>query len=65
LNNLGVGDWELPDAFIRFRTDADIVAFDRADEGFSHSVALRTFNGRRSRFKTDVASEAARVFPAM
>ena len=30
-----------------------------ADEGFSHSVALRTFDGRRSPFKTDVASEAA------
>jgi hypothetical protein len=25
---------------LRSRTDADIVAFDRADEGFSHSVAL-------------------------
>ena len=46
---------------IRSRTDADVVAFDRADEGFSHSVALRTFDGRRSWFKTDVASEAARI----
>ena len=36
--------------------------FDRADEGFSHSgVALRTFKGRRSRFKADVASEAAGI----
>jgi hypothetical protein len=43
------------------RTDADVVAFDRADEGFSHSVALRTFDGRRSWFKTDLASEAARI----
>ena len=43
------------------RTDADVVAFDRADEGFSHSVALRTFDGRRTRFKTDAASEAARI----
>jgi hypothetical protein len=41
------------------RTDADVVAFDGADEGFSHSVALRTFEGHRSRFKADVASEAA------
>ena len=46
---------------IRSRTDADVIAFDRADEGFSHSVALRTFDGRRSWFKTDVASEAARI----
>ena len=42
-------------------TDADIVAFDCADEGFCHSIALRTFNGRRSWFETDVASEAARI----
>ena len=46
---------------IRSRTDADIVAFDRADEGFSHSIALRTFDRRRSRFKADVASEAAGI----
>jgi hypothetical protein len=39
----------------------DVVAFDRADEGFSHSVALRTFDRRRSRFKPDVASEAADI----
>ena len=25
---------------IRSRSDADTVAFDRADEGFSHTVAL-------------------------
>jgi hypothetical protein len=28
--------------------DADVVAFDRADERFSYSVALRIFDGRRS-----------------
>ena len=43
------------------RADADVVAFDCADEGFCHSIALRTFDGRRSRFRTDVVSEAARV----
>ena len=43
------------------RTDADVVAFDRANERFSHSVALRTFDGRRSWFETDVASEAAGI----
>jgi len=42
-------------------TDADVVAFDRADERFSHSVALWTFDRRRSRFKPDVASEAAGI----
>ena len=42
-------------------TDADVVAFDRADKRFSHSVALRTFDRRRSRFKPDVASEAAGI----
>jgi hypothetical protein len=41
-------------------TDADVVAFDRADEGFSHSVALRTFNGRRSRFKTGITCSPER-----
>ena len=46
---------------IRSGTDADIVAFDCADEGFSHSIALRTFDGRRSRFKPDIASEAAGI----
>jgi hypothetical protein len=42
-------------------TDEDIVAFDCADQGFSHSIALRTFDGRRSRFKPDLASEAAGI----
>src|ERR1700751_5762895 len=46
---------------IRSGTNADIVAFDCADEGFSHSIALRTFDGRRSWFKPDVASEAAGI----
>jgi hypothetical protein len=41
--------------------DASVVAFNRSGEGLSHSVALRTFDGRRYRFKTDVASEAAGV----
>jgi hypothetical protein len=43
------------------RIDADVIAFDGADEGFSHSIALRAFDGRRSRFKPDVASEAAGI----
>ena len=46
---------------IRSRADADVVTFDRADEGLSHSIALRTFDGCRSRFETDVASEFARI----
>src|SRR5262249_62225315 len=60
-----VGDpsWQLPHyGFgIWSRTDADIVALDRANEGFSHSVALWTFERRRPRFEPDVASEAAGV----
>jgi hypothetical protein len=44
---------------IRARTDADVVTFDRTDEGFGHSIALWTFDWRRSRFEADVASEAA------
>ena len=43
------------------RTDADIVALDRANEGFSHSVALWTFERRRPRFEPNVAGEAAGV----
>ena len=46
---------------IRSWTDADVVTLDGADEGFCHSVALRTFDRRRSRFKADVASEAASI----
>ena len=44
---------------IRARTDANIVTFDRTDESFGHSIALRTFDWRRSRFEADVASEPA------
>ena len=44
---------------IRARTDADVVTLDRTDEGFGHSIALWTFDWRRSRFEADVASEAA------
>jgi hypothetical protein len=53
LMHYGFGVWS--------RTDADIVAFDRANEGFSHSVALWTFERRRPRFEPDVAGEAAGV----
>jgi hypothetical protein len=49
----GLGIWT--------RTDADVVAFDRAHESFSHSVALWTFDRRRSGFETDGASEAAGI----
>src|SRR5262249_52118209 len=44
---------------IRAGTDADIVTLDGADEGFSHSIALWTFDRRGSRLEADVASEAA------
>src|SRR6516165_2669287 len=44
---------------IRARTDADIITLDGADEGFSHSIALWTFDRRGSRLEADVASEAA------
>src|SRR5262249_3834661 len=53
LTHHGFGIWS--------RTDADIVALDRANEGFSHSVALWTFERRRPRFEPDVAGEAAGV----
>src|SRR5262252_7256412 len=53
LTHYGFGIWS--------RTDTDIVALDRANEGFSHSVALRTFERRRPRFEPDVAGEAAGV----
>jgi hypothetical protein len=50
VNLVVVGDpsWQLtPYGFgIWSRTDADVVALDRANEGFSHSVALWTFEGR-------------------
>lgn len=65
VNLVVVGDpsWQLThDGFgIWSRTDADIVALDRANEGFSHSVALWTFERRRPRFEPDVAGEAAGV----
>ena len=63
VNLIVVGDpsWQLTHygSGIWSRTDADIVALDRANEGFSHSVALWTFDWRGSRFEADVASEAA------
>jgi hypothetical protein len=60
---MGDPSWQLThDGFgIWSRTDADIVALDRANEGFSHSVALWTFERRRPRFEPDVAGEAAGV----
>src|SRR6516225_7859968 len=65
VNLVVVGDpsWQLThDGFgIWSRTDTDIVALDRANEGFSHSVALWTFERRRPRFEPDVAGEAAGV----
>src|SRR5499433_1206435 len=51
LTHYGFGIWS--------RTDTDIVALDRANEGFSHSVALRTFERRRPRFEPDVAGDGA------
>ena len=61
-----VGDprWQLETSRfqqLRQGTDADVIAFDGAYEALGRSVALRTFDGRRSRFKTDVASEAAGI----
>src|SRR5262249_50686471 len=65
VNLVVVGDpsWQLThDGFgIWSRTDTDIVALNRANEGFSHSVALWTFERRRPRFEPDVAGEAAGV----
>jgi hypothetical protein len=37
----------------------DVVTLDRTDEGFGRTIALWTFDWRRSRFEADVASEAA------
>ena len=53
------GCWHTDGVCIRARTDADIVTLDGADDGFSHSIALWTFDRRGSRFEADVASEAA------
>src|SRR5262249_40430580 len=44
LAHYGFGIWS--------RTDADIVALDRANEGFSHSVALWTFERPSSSVRT-------------
>jgi hypothetical protein len=41
------------------KADANIVRLNRTDKGFGRSIALWTFDWRRSRFETDVASEAA------
>jgi hypothetical protein len=61
VNLVVVGDprWQLVhhSLGVRAGTDADVIAFDGATESLGHSVALRTFDGCRSRFKTDVASE--------
>ena len=43
------------------RADADVIAFDCANKSFCHSIALWTFDGRRSRFKADIASEGAGI----
>jgi hypothetical protein len=63
VNLVVVGDprWQLMHhgLGIRARTNADVVTLDSANEGFGHSIALRTFDGRRPWFKTEVASEAA------
>ena len=65
VNLVVVGDpsWQLThDGFgIWSRTDADIVALDRANEGFGHSVALWTSERRRFRFEPDLAGEATGV----
>src|SRR4029450_10128165 len=44
---------------IAARSDEDICTLGGTDEGFGHSIALATFDWRRSRFEADVASEAA------
>jgi hypothetical protein len=44
---------------IRARIDVHVVTLNRTDEGFGHSIALRTSDWRRSRFEADVASELA------
>ena len=41
------------------RAHANIVALNRTDKCFGRSIALWTFDWRRSRFETDVTSEAA------
>jgi len=52
VNLVVVGD--PPDSLVhhglgsRAQTDADVIALDLANEGFGHSIALWTFDGRRS-----------------
>jgi hypothetical protein len=41
------------------RVNLVVIAFDCANERFGHSIALRAFNRRRSRFKADVTGEVA------
>ena len=50
-DGLSVGTW----------TEAHVVARDGTDEGFSYSVAPRTFDRRGSRFETVVAGKAAGI----
>lgn len=52
---------QLPEPMQDSAADADVVALDRTNEGFGHSITLRTFDRRCSRFKADVASEATSV----
>jgi hypothetical protein len=49
------------DLGIRSWTDANVITFNGMNERLSHSVALRTFDRRGSRFKTDVAGGAAGI----
>ena len=65
VNLVVVGDprWQLVhhSLGVRAGTDADVIVFDGANESLGHSIALRTFNGSRSRFKTHVASQATGI----
>ena len=65
VNLVVVGDprWQLAHhgLGIRTRTDADVIAFDRAHKSFGHSIALWTFDRRRPGFETHGASEAAGI----
>jgi hypothetical protein len=62
VNLVVVGDprWQLMHhgLGIRTRTDADVIAFDRAHKSFGHSIALWTFDRRRPGFETDGAVAA-------
>src|SRR5271163_4485111 len=46
---------------IRAWADADVIALDRSSEGLGHSITPWTFDWGGSRFKADVASEAASI----